>query len=951
MLVLGVTMLVCVSLAGAAEIRNRVFVLRFGADGRPESVMLRRTGEELLNLKRPGNGVEVTLATEGSRDGTTVRLGSVECRGTRFTASGGPGNGVRLTFEVGEGEGYSVFTLVEADAPPGTVLLRARIHMEFSRKVALVPLDPMAMPRYSHRRELAWPALWGRRAGEPAGSVALFAPRNDAEHDEILLRIWADGRLPHPKVEGGWTLERAREWLAEWQRRFVDQSTMILEAHANEDLYRLADFARDLGMKKVYLHTDSWRGEYWPVKHSFLHVNEKVFPAGERDFARFARHLADRGMGLAIHAVSCSIGNFDPDYVGAKPDARLATWMEGTLARPIDADAKVIKIGPDPGSTFPRQIGHEWQGPGTVRRWLNVQWIRIDNELVRVGSFEGTDGAVWTARGCRRGEFDSPAAGHRAGAPVAGLLRPYGMAFTAGADTTLLDEIAKRYAGFCNRSGVTHLELDGLEVHDDVPWGAAKFGEAVYRHIDHPVTSNTSSGSPMPFHVEYMFRSSAEVRRNHVRGGVAGGSGVPLILHADDRPATGPYEVHLKMAEMVGDGGRTFGLMKPRAMFGVSLDALGKHGLVPYIKESILAWRRAAPLVTDDVRRRIKGSFGRFGSALGQAGNQPATHVLYRAEKGPKGLAIMPFTMLRRREGDIQWGWGQEFGPLVPRQYMKPGDRIEVVNPYGRQEPEFVIRVMNALGEGAASPAREITPKVDRIRNVGKHKFSASPGGVRIETRNDTGRAVTNADDLPRWNTRVSMDKARGVRMTVTGDGSGAVLVLQMHGRGQRDYVVPLDFTGKRLVEIPTGEVAWADARWGWRGRARDIRYGGMRQARLGLGIVPPGTAVDVTVEGIRLMPETPARLVRPTVRVGNGSLAILGDVPSGRYIWYRGRETVSIHDLNWREIETLPVRKRDFAAPGGKLELEVRSRVAGRFPWLEVQFFVRDEPLDLPSR
>ena len=124
-----------------------------------------------------------------------------------------------------------------------------------------------------------------------------------------------------------------------------------------------------------------------------------------------------------------------------------------------------------------------------------------------------------------------------------------------------------------------------------------------------------------------------------------------------------------------------------------------------------------------------------------------------------------------------------------------------------------------------------------------------------------------------------------------------------------------------------------------------------MHQARLGLGIVPPRTAVDVTVEDIRVMPETPARLERPTVRVAKGSLTILGDVPSGRYIWYRGGDTVIVRDLNWREIETLPVRKRDFVAPRGELDLQVESRVAGPLPWLEVQFFVEDEPLALSAR
>ena len=37
---------------------------------------------------------------------------------------------------------------------------------------------------------------------------------DEAAEDDTLLRIWVDENLPHPKVDGPWTLDRARAWIA-----------------------------------------------------------------------------------------------------------------------------------------------------------------------------------------------------------------------------------------------------------------------------------------------------------------------------------------------------------------------------------------------------------------------------------------------------------------------------------------------------------------------------------------------------------------------------------------------------------------------------------------------------------------------------------------------------------------------------------------------------------------
>ena len=51
--------------------------------------------------------------------------------------------------------------------------------------------------------------------------------------------------------------------------------------------------------------------------------------------------------------------------------------------------------------------------------------------------------------------------------------------------------------------------------------------------------------------------------------------------------------------------------------------------------------------------------------------------------------------------GDIKWQLGQEFGPIAPRQFLQPGESLELFNPFADQSPEFIIRVLPAFDRGA----------------------------------------------------------------------------------------------------------------------------------------------------------------------------------------------------------------------------------------------------------
>ena len=955
---------ISVAAGDPVEIGAGKMVLKFASDGRPKS--FKAGGKELLNEQDPGSGFELKGFDFSERKPVAFPFKDLRLDGNQLVAS--IKDNIRVTLDVKATDRYITFKISRVEGVPKSNLLWLQFKMNVDYMAKTLPLDYMTRAA-TWGCEVSWPWLWERSEHTPLGGFALSVPADDADADETLLHIWANEGLPHPRVKGEWTVAAARTWLADWQREFSDQSQMLITATNNAELYQLADFAAKLDIKRIYMHTDTWRGEYWPVKYSFLHLNPNVFPKGEEDFQKFAKYARGKGIGLTIHTVSCAIANEDPDYVAGKIDPRLAKWIDGTLAQPVSATDKTLAFRPAPGAELPTSIDRPVTGPANVDPWNNIRTMRLGDEFIGVGEFADTDKDVWLLKACRRGLFKTEATPHPANTGVTGLIRPYDQCFTADNDSTLVAELVRRIAEFNNRNNIIHCEQDAGEIHTvNHQWGYAKFTEGVYTNLDHPVTSNNSGGSHMPCQLEYRFNSSktAVAARNQPQ--------VPLTLTRNGRLSTGPYEMFSAVAKPIAAGVRSIGIYKPEPMFGVSTEILLNHGLSSYAAATVLAWKKVAPLLTEQQRKTILGS---------------GDEIIYRAAKTTSGYEVVPLRMLCRPGVDIGWKTGSEFGPIVPRQYLKTGESLAVENPYVEQEPEFVIRVMagfngqtkvsgitiestskdktiiEAYNVGAGLKPSEaalatrssasalstmIQPKADKIRNVGDHQFAADGEALKIRFENKRNEGIKNEEKLPFFDCSSNMEKARGIALTVTGDGSGAVLVLQAHSHGARDYIVVLDFKGPREIVIPCGEVSWSDARWGWRFETKGSKYGALRRMSIGLGKVPAKTTVDISVANIRVLPEIPTALRNPVITLGAGSMHITGSIPSESYVWYKGGDTLGVYDLNWKKISDLPVKKQNFTAPKGSLQIRVESQGSNPEPWLECQFFVKDAPMTMPA-
>ncbi|NQT88215.1 hypothetical protein HQ560_15715, partial [bacterium] len=936
--------MVCAA-GGPVELKAGRFTLRFSADGRPGALAEAGSGKEFLRRSKPGAGF--ILAHSPTHDILLSRL-SLEPDG-RLTAASENGT-QRVVFRVHARERYIAFRIERLIGIPTTGLYALRFELNASDAVAAMPLDYMTVDRCRPGQVgFHWPFIWNRHKSNPLGGFALYTRTDDADEDETILRIWVQEKLPHPKVEGEWDLEAARRWVVNWLEAFTHRGRMTVEAETAADLVEAASYARKAGIGSLYVMPWIWRGEYWPKKTANAGINRAIFPKGLADLKACADKLRAQDVSLRFHYVAGGIGPWDPKYVGAKPDRRLAAWGTGALAEAAKADATTLKFRPSPGVEMayqsPRRLSTviEALRPPGLQHVFRFDAVRVGDEIVRVGAFEDTDRAVWTLQGCRRGFYDTHAAAHPAGAEAAGLILAYGQNFVPDNDSTLLEEVARAYAGVLNATGSPEMHYDGAEIHmyNGRKWGFEKFASLVYRHVDHPCLSNTSHGRAAACSIEYRLNA---VKKGLLKGKGDHRYGATVLLDSLSRPATTDMEGHFMFSQIAVDGVSNYCIHGSAR--GVTLETLRTHGKMEAILAAARDWRDVGPRLTAEQRKRIRATaYPKY--PLQQAGNHPAADGVHVVESAGDGWRIVPTKVLTRQRGDVSWRYGQEHGVVVPKQYVRPGDTLRLTNPYGPQPCGFRIRVLAAFDpEGKGNIP--LLPDKAQISNPTDMTIERDGATLTLSASNRRGEPIWEAERLASWRNRVDMTAHRGIGMWVTGDGSGAILLLRTHAR---DYIVPIDFKGRRYMEIPNGEAAWADGRWGWhRGSWKSARYESVSGFKIGFGLLPASKDAAVTVEGMRALKELPAELVDPVIVVGNGRLAVKGTIETGQYLAYEGGDDAGVFDANWRPVKRLAVAATDYGMPTGASDVSVESGEAPA-PWLEVQFITRGKPMAVSER
>ena len=374
-------------------------------------------------------------------------------------------------------------------------------------------------------------------------------------------------------------------------------------------------------------------------------------------------------------------------------------------------------------------------------------------------------------------------------------------------------------------------------------------------------------------------------------------------------------------------------------------------------------------------------------SALRQRGHHEQAADVPVLVRRDEGYAWIPTRVMIRPGMDAPWITGQEFGPTGPRQYLVPGQSVLLANPFRSQAPALIVRVLPALapagaatepinsvavkadgsaaiddyrtgtivaGEARATtsvPARSngsLWPDTPRTLASGTSRFHATASQITLTADNPTGNEIWQEDDLPSWNCTVALRGRRGLALDVVGDGSGAVLVCQLTGRGVRDYVVKLDFIGPRTIVIPNGEASWATACWGWRFEAKHFDYeAALTKVSLGFGWLPARRSAQATVVRLELLENLPSAWHDPVIRLGQGVLRVQGAVAAHEYLTFSADEGVRVLDRNWNFQRTLPFKAERWQVGPGPVELRIAAD-GGSAPWLEVQALTQGEPFPI---
>ncbi|MBC8472252.1 MAG: hypothetical protein H8D56_22550 [Planctomycetes bacterium] len=916
-----------------------------------------------------------------------------------------PGTDIRIKFALKVGEKYLALRLEHIEGISERNILNIKVSVAGLSTLRTVPLDYMTktsdlnitqtmreddasedlhndLLQKDDIQSAEIPFLWCRTEKDPKGGFVFYEADDDEE--ETFFRIWVEENLPHPPVDGAWTIARAKEWVEEWKERCGTYSELYILPHGPEDLRPLAQEVKKLGIKNVYLHCDIWRGSFWPMDTEIFHINRKFFPAGAADLKDYGDYLKGEGLGLITRVVSCSIGPEHPRYMKDKPHEGISTWLRGSLHEAIDAEATELILDIDPGQDT-------WSGYWDERSTMDLLTISVGNELIKAGDIEKIESTRWRLTGCKRGVFATETRAHPQNERFRWLKSSYGFVFVAAPHHALFRECLDDYVKFVNNNNLAVANYDGLEIHRVDPYGANILLEETYKRIDHPVRANTSGGIPRWAYFQYRLPSVQSFTGREKPLFFKHQLGLFKIgLHQQRWAASGPYDYTYAFVPEIVHGG-PISIQANRGFHNLELNDFKEHGLIPLYAKELNAWQKIGRNLPEPIKARIRASQYRRNTPIGPE-QWPCADEQFRLAHHADNVAVEPFQVLKREGIDRPFCNGQEFGLLSPRQYIQPGDSMALINPYHKQVPEFIIKNMFTFDyekrkgqikiepeseaeaifndmldsfQGASMVSIEdegrrsfigtvnyqIQPDVKDITNCGKTKFSKNGDGLSMTLTNNNSDALLQVawdkDTLPKYNVLSSFDSAGGMELTVRGDGSGAILVIRVQACGMRDYVVHIDFTGTRRIEIPSPECCYSEGRWRWMPAYKRLRGGPVTEVRLGFAMVPANKTASVDIEGMRFLPEKESSLLNPVISIGSGSLKIEGKIQTGRNLWYKGGATIGIYDLNWNKVKDMPVQSDNFIMNTGENQVTIMSKSREK-PWLECQFITADNKIEI---
>jgi autotransporter-associated beta strand protein len=778
--------------------------------------------------------------------------------------------------------------------------------------------------------------LWEQVVQSPInllGGFAIYHNISPAREDSTLIDLWTMEGLPHPKVAGDWNRAAAEAWLTNWINAAYDTSYLNIVPNNLSEHYTYTPYAAKMDAKAVYMWNLIWRGEYWLQYRQNDEINPIMYPNGLADMQAFKTSLTTDGRALMFHYLSGNIGEEDPEFAKPNVSTDLQSWGTVTLTAPISTTANTMIVQPAAGVKLPVIGGNLLLGPPAIPSYFDFKTFRIGSEWMSASSVTDLGNGTWQLNGVARGQWHTTTQSYSSGTSLRGYLRPYNQDFVPDPDSPLLTTIAARWATLSNTLGLRGSEFDGLENQAATGnWGTGKFTAQVYQNLDHPTVSNTSGGRPPEAWLEYHF--------NRVKDALGGSfqtrQHASFYLGDASWITPGIEEVENEMNKFFNVNNRGFSLGSYDVK-GVAISTLTNHGLTDEVLALLKSWKNAS-LPMSATQRAAMNTFRPYlGARLAINGNHPWATALWR----PDGSRLRKWYALGTDNYTHEWHYGQEHGSITPRFYVTNGQTQTLEVPAaldtGAQQTRIIGRVL---------------PRFDDT-NTGNINLMPYLGTTNLTVTRTNTTAADVWDDTRLTKYVISplrdLSANRGLGLWVTGDNSGATLVLRLQRSTQsRDHVVPINFTGRRWIEIPTGEQGWRVKNWGWAlATIHSLDYRYIDSIRIGIGHIPANTNCSVVLDGLVAMKETAEALVNPTITLGGQSVGVSGTIASGNHFILAPSGLFTVYNANWNVVST---QQLSGLLPASLTSFSMQSASSSSKIWLEVGVQASNETTSSPA-
>ncbi|MDF7827075.1 hypothetical protein P4B35_23835, partial [Pontiellaceae bacterium B12227] len=286
----------------------------------------------------------------------------------------------------------------------------------------------------------------------------------------------------------------------------------------------------------------------------------------------------------------------------------------------------------------------------------------------------------------------------------------------------------------------------------------------VYENLDHPTVANTSGGVPPEAWLEYRFNRV----QNALGGDFQTRQHVGLFLGDESRITPGMEELEYTMFRFLNLNNRGFSLGSYDVK-GVEVSTLQNYGQTGELLEKLKDWKNTSFALSPAQRAAMDTFRPVDGARASLNGNHPWATAFWRLD----GPVLRKWLALGTDVYTHEWHSGQEHGTITPRFYLKNGETQPLQVPAelsgGADQVRVVGRVLPAFDAISAS-------------NIDLMSYMGTGNSLNIAGTNTTGSAVWEDEVQNSYSLSSTLDltSKRGLGLWVTGDGSGATMVIRL---------------------------------------------------------------------------------------------------------------------------------------------------------------------------